>query len=101
MNTFKEHISILTALFVAFGIITSSIHIHFDDHHHSETVHTITQEADPCIICVSVLKVSSNSSVSVHSEIFNEHFYPATQTGITSSDSVRLNNGRSPPLLKS
>jgi len=97
VNKIKNHISIVSALVVAFGITISSIHIHIDDHLFAETGQSISQDELHCFICGSVFKFNPDSENAVDSAPQSETYFYVVSNGKESSSFVPSNNGRAPP----
>lgn len=98
VNKIKNHISIVSALVVAFGITISSIHIHIDDHLFAETGQIITQEEVHCFICGSIFKSVPDQSSYNYYNIHAEPSLIFLNDVNTSSAFAPKTLGRSPPV---
>ena len=99
VNTFRNHISLLSAIIVAFGITISSIHIHIDDHHSAETDQSITQDELHCLICGSVFKFNADCDQISDAQPDSKPFLFSTPTEKVTTPSVLFYEGRAPPSL--
>ncbi|MCC5941490.1 MAG: hypothetical protein JJU37_08100 [Balneolaceae bacterium] len=99
MNSFRTHISILSAIVVAFGITISSIHIHIDDHHSAETGQSITQDELHCLICGSVFKFNTDCDQISDAQPDSKPFLFSTPTEKATTPFVPFYDGRAPPFF--
>ena len=97
VNTFRNHISLLSAIIVAFGITISSIHIHIDDHLFAETGQSISQDELHCFICGSVFKFNTDCDLITDAQPASEPFLFSTPTEKAISPFVPFYDGRAPP----
>lgn len=98
VNTFRNHISLLSAIIVAFGITISSIHIHIDDYNLSETGQSVAQEEVHCYICGSVFKFTPDCDQTVDLKPISEPFLFKRSTESEKNSFFPFHDGRAPPF---